>query len=117
MKIYLKNDNYNFKLFQKLAHRLGLFQVFTRSEENILLEIDYGYEVNQNKKVYYLYTEKFLFDLIDICAKLQIHLILINEKNDNDTNRKSVTPVQGGVPGVMSALGCIGSLLQHSAIR
>ena len=46
MKIYLKYQFSDFKLFERIATRLGLYQVFSPSSKNVLLEIDDGFEVN-----------------------------------------------------------------------
>lgn len=87
MKIYLKYQFSDYKLFERIATRLGLYQVFTPSSKNVLQEIDDGYEVNEDRLVYYTFYSEHLRDLIEMSAKLQIKLLLINEKNDNDMSK------------------------------
>ena len=87
MKIYLKYQYTDFKLFERVATRLGLYQVFTPSSKDVLQDIDDGYEVNEDRLVYYRYSIDLLRDLIEMSAKLQIKLLLINEKNDSTMSK------------------------------
>lgn len=87
MKIYLKYQFSDFKLFERIATRLGLYQVFSPSSKNVLQEIDDGFEVNEERLNYYTYYSEHLRDLIDVCAKIDLKLLIENEENDNDMSK------------------------------
>lgn len=87
MQIFLKYQFSDIKLFERIATRLGLYRVFTPSSKDALQDIDDGYEINEDRLNCYTFYIEHVRDLIDICAKLDLKLLLINEKNDNDMSK------------------------------
>ena len=87
MKIFLKYQFSDFKLFERIATRLALYKVFSPSSKDVLQDIDEGYQVNEERLNNYTHFIDNLRDLIDISAKLGFKLLIINEQNDNDMSK------------------------------